>query len=115
MSNVPTEYQECLVFTRWLSLRGLPFIHVPNEGKRSPIAGARLKAIGLQAGFPDYILFGKPNIALEMKRQEGGKVSVVQSAWHKLLNRLGWQVIVARGANDAIKQLEPKKGVELYD
>ena len=30
--------------------------HIPNEGKRSAISGARLKAAGLKAGVPDVCL-----------------------------------------------------------
>ncbi len=29
--------------------------HIPNEGKRSRITGARLKAEGLKSGVPDFV------------------------------------------------------------
>lgn len=43
--------------------------------------------------------------AVEMKRVTGGKVSDEQNEWAERLTDLGWVVVLARGADDAIKQL----------
>jgi hypothetical protein len=40
----------------WRGVPGLFFFHSANEGRRHPIEGARLKAVGLRAGTPDVIL-----------------------------------------------------------
>jgi hypothetical protein len=63
----------------------------------------------MTAGAPDIVLCvlskdGKP-IAIEMKRQMGGRVSPDQAALHSAMRLAGWIVIVAKGAQDAIKQL----------
>lgn len=36
--------------------RGILIAHVPNEGKRSLQYGVRLKRMGMQKGFPDFII-----------------------------------------------------------
>lgn len=40
--------------------------HVPNEGAKSKREGAKLKAMGVIAGIPDYICV-KPLFAIELK------------------------------------------------
>lgn len=44
----------------WLALNGLRGVHVPNQGKRSPLAGYKLKKAGLWTGFTDLLVFGRP-------------------------------------------------------
>jgi len=73
----------------WLEQRGLVFTHVANEGKRHPATAAHLKAQGLQPGFPDYIVFAKPQCAWELKAP-GKKASKAQEAWLLRLKCLGW-------------------------
>ena len=108
----PSEDAEHLAVARYLNLLGLRFIHVPNEGKRSPKAGARLKAMGMKAGFPDFCIFDAPPLApcakgvcIELKRQKGGKVSDEQRYWLAELEIRGWRTTVAEGANEAIEYL----------
>jgi hypothetical protein len=44
--------------------------HVPNEGSKSAKEGAKLKAMGVVSGIPDYICV-KPLFALELKMPNG--------------------------------------------
>jgi hypothetical protein len=83
---------------QYLRLAGTPdltFFSVPNESKRSPAEGARLKAIGLLPGVADLLLFAPnhPPSALELKAH-GKKLSPEQTAfaiaWHASGGRYQW-------------------------
>lgn len=122
MNPNPTEHQEACILADWLRIKHVPFIHVPNEGKRSYQVAARLKKAGLSPGFPDYLIFMAPpaatqtpgwekdaacvGAAIELKRKKGGKPTRSQVEWLKTLQANGWAVCVAYGADDAIKWLE---------
>lgn len=105
--NAPTEAQEQRDLFRWAQLaRGrYPELqlmyHIPNEGKRSTITGARLKAGGLRSGVPDICLpvARGPYHALyiELKRTRASRVSEDQRAWLAKLTRAGNKAIVCRG------------------
>jgi len=92
---------------------GVCWCHVPNEGKRNKIAGSRLKAAGLKSGVPDILIFDPaPNdptvrgVAIELKRNKGGRLSENQKEWLDNLSRLGWHTAVCKGYGAAIKELE---------
>src|SRR3990167_8029165 len=57
---VATEEQEAFWLASWLTLNDVFFIHIPNEGKRSPRAGARLKRMGLLPGASDFFILDSP-------------------------------------------------------
>jgi len=108
----PTEDVEHLAVARYLNLLGVLWVHCPNEGKRSKAAGGRLKAMGMKAGFPDFLILDAPpynhtckGVAIELKRQKGGKVSDEQRQWLDDLRHRGWMAEVMEGANDAITWL----------
>ena len=108
----PTEYQECVVFWKWVklnnSIRDLTF-HIPNEAKRSIGAACALKNTGLVPGVPDYFialprgLFG--GLFIEMKRNSKklSKISTDQKLWIEKLLKNGYQACVCYGAMEAIK------------
>ena len=79
--------------------------HVPNEGKRSRTAGARMKAEGLKKGVPDLCLpvaRGKwHGLYIELKRTKGGRVSQAQREWLDALEREGYAAAVAYGWEQA--------------
>jgi hypothetical protein len=86
--------------------------HVPNEGKRNVVAGARLKAAGLKSGVPDILIFSpapnKPEargVAIELKRKKGGRVSETQKEWLWRLNEEGWYATVCSGYDETIDEL----------
>lgn len=84
------------------------FIKVSNEGKRTPKNGARMKAEGLQRGFPDVVLFiprthkGKLyyGFCLELKAEEG-KISEEQKEYLHLLGQQGYATGLAYGLEAA--------------
>jgi hypothetical protein len=45
-------------------------------------------------------------VAIELKRQKGGRVTPEQTAWLEHLKARGWAVAVCRGAMEAIRFLQ---------
>lgn len=81
-------------------------IHIPNGQNVGPIVGKRLKSMGLVAGAPD-IFIAIPNslyhgLFIEMKAEKG-RVALNQKAIHAQLKAVGYEVIVAYGALEAIE------------
>lgn len=105
---------ECLLFS------------VPNgsvlagDAKHRAIQMARLKREGLRAGCPDLFLavpkFHRVGavitgtiifcgMALEMKRADGGNLTIEQSEFHFSLRDKGYNCVVCWGADEAIKAI----------
>jgi hypothetical protein len=80
---------------------------VPNAGKRSARAGARLKSEGLRPGYPDLIFDvacrGYHGLRIEMKRRGAPESDVRpnQREWLERLNKNGYFAYVARGFEEA--------------
>lgn len=95
----PTEDAESIALAKWLTSAGLLFTHVANGKGRTDIEGKLLQRMGVQAGFPDYLVFAEPRrlsvshhigVALELKKRKGGTTRKNQSAWLLRLSKLGW-------------------------
>ena len=118
MGNIiPTEYDECVVFTDWLRLNHIPHSHCANESqsgsKAAMIRGAKLKRIGQSRGVYDYDVYiphkgitGAVDcyelIKIEMKRIKGGTVSPEQKQWAEVYEMAGIPNKVCKGAKEAI-------------
>lgn len=88
------------------STRKYPACAIPNGGRRSAREAGRLKAEGVTAGAPDWMLFVPAfeycGLALEFKSPTGkGRVSASQAAFHELLRAQRWQVHIVTSARDA--------------
>ena len=89
--------------------KDLPWCSVPNGGKRSPREAALLKAEGVQAGVPDWLLFTRSiedeylsGLAIEFKSPTGkGRLSESQELWHAMLEQEAWLVAVCTTADQA--------------
>lgn len=113
--RVPPEHDEQVLFVAWLGRHDILHHAVPNAAKRSHKAAARLKAEGMQAGWPDITIdepaakgMGMglaPRVFVEMKRIKGSKTSPEQKACHARLRARGHTVIVAKGAQAAIEAM----------
>ena len=114
----PTEDAEQSALVKWLRASRIVFTAIPNGaylfGGRLDRAKQwhKLQRTGCQRGFPDMLIFTPPpynpgtrGVAVEMKRTKGGRVSEDQQAWLDQLEALGWSAIVARGVDDAVRQL----------
>jgi len=74
-----------------------------NEAKR-------LKATGYKRGFPDVFVYEPRGpfhgLAIELKKDKGGRVSQSQKEWLKSLEMRGFKATVAKGFDEAVKLLE---------
>ena len=138
MIQCPTEHEEQKTVIRWRDTVAVlrwphlllpdgrfPLLAIPNGGDRNAIVGRKLKAEGVMRGVPDLFLpvMATPMVEdskmfrkvlhglwIEMKRRRGGRVSPDQAAWHEYLERAGYRVVVARGADEAIAATEEYLG-----
>lgn len=112
-----SERAEHILFARYLDEHGYIYFHPPLEGKRSPVTGKLLKAMGMKKGAPDFFIFGKMNdekyyrfngihgVAIEMK-SDTGKPTKEQEEWIKILGYLGWRACIAYGHEQAVEFME---------
>lgn len=105
---VPTEELEQMALVQYLELKGHKFTAIPNSTyTTSWKQKAKNKATGLRAGLPDLICIVNDNVVwIELKRTKGGVLSKHQKEWIKALEQAGQTVIVAKGAEQAIKFIE---------
>ncbi len=85
------------------------FSHPANEGKRTPVQGAMLKAAGLRPGEPDIVIYMRGNHTVFIELKNGsGVLSNSQRERHDVLRGLGYDVYVvkARSSAEAIMQVE---------
>lgn len=90
-----------------LRLARAVFCHVPNGSKAPPSYRAKLKALGLEPGVPDLLIFSAPigrPCALELKTEKG-RLSPAQSDWLGKLQIHGWSTATAYGLDEALAQL----------
>ena len=83
--------------------------HIPNGGGRSKAEAGRFKMEGVKAGVPDLFLpvaRGKCHgLFIELKRQDGGRVSAEQKAWIDELRGQGYEARVCCGWEHASEAL----------
>ena len=77
---------------------------MPNGAAVSKAQAARLVVEGLSAGVPDLCV-PEWSLWIEMKRQEGGRLSAAQKDWIAYLEEVGHTVIVGKGWEDARAQV----------
>lgn len=85
--------------------------HSPNEGllvKRAS-DGAKRKAMGVRAGFPDFIFLKSnrfyPYLAIELKTQKG-KQSEHQIAYQKAIEANGGKYVVIRSLEEFMSEID---------
>jgi hypothetical protein len=114
-----TESAEQQTLVEFLRAHGVGCFAVPNGavlgGRNKWGLLQKLRNEGLLPGAPDLVLMdrcadGRP-IAIEMKRKAGSSVSDEQVDAGAAMMERGWVVIVAKGADDAVRQLQ-KLGLE---
>lgn len=110
LNPCPTEQQEGEALVAWLRLKGYRFTHIGNETGSDPAArrrAVRMKRAGVSRGFPDYLVFAEGQcIAIELKRQRGGRATPEQLEWLDTLAAHGFRAAVCKGAEDAIGFVE---------
>ena len=82
---------------------------IPNGGKRNIVTAKLLKDEGVKAGVPDVFLAVPRKefngLFIEMKRQDGGRVSKEQKDWMDRLQAQGFEAVVCRGWEGAAEAL----------
>ena len=117
---IPQEKEEQTALMKWavLSAGRRPELrliyHIPNGGSRNAIEARNLKAQGVKAGVPDICLpvarKGYHGLYIELKRQQGGRVSEAQDGWIKALNEQGYLAKVCAGFMEAVRLIEDYLG-----
>lgn len=106
------EHDEAVTLCQWwaylamrLKMDARLLIHIPNEGKRSRLAGWKLKEEGLRAGTPDYFLAIPVNpyngLFIELKSPTG-RLLPSQKEMLGLLDGRGYLSRPCYGAAEAI-------------
>jgi hypothetical protein len=105
-NSPPSESEEQEGFVNWFrdKFPGVLIYAIPNGGHRAVSVAKRLKAEGVVAGIPDLHIPAW-QMWVEMKRVNGGSLSLEQKAMIAYLEAIGHRVIVGRGATDASRQL----------
>jgi hypothetical protein len=82
------------------------WLHVPNEGKRSYKAAARLKKMGMRKGAADFIfIHGGRTFALELKAPKKNP-TIEQMQFISDVNAAGGFACMAQGLDAAVRVLE---------
>lgn len=109
---VPSEFEECRTFVAWCKLvifAGEPLFervtHVANERDKPGARVAMLVAIGVKAGYPDYVIdapYGRfHGCRIEAKR-EHGVIDPQQTAWRDKLVRWDYFAAICEGHREMI-------------
>lgn len=89
--------------------------HSPNGGARNPREGAKFKAMGVKAGYPDLILDiarnGYHGLRIELKTDKG-RLQASQITRLAMLNDEGCLALVCRGYDEAVGTLKSYMGIE---
>ena len=104
--RVSSETMEQQGFIRWFRLKypGVLIFAIPNGGWRAVTTAKQLKAEGVVPGVPDLFI-PSWRLWLEFKRRKGGVVSKDQERVFTHLRRVGYAVLVCRGAEDGSRQV----------
>ncbi len=87
-------------------------VMIPNGVKLSgtpaqrAITMARLKRMGFRPGCYDYFLAIPPGLWIELKRTKLGVLSDDQVAFGALMTRMGWQTVVVKGWEEAMRAIQ---------
>lgn len=81
-----------------------------GDKKQRAIQMARLKREGVLPGVADLFLMvgrqGRHGLFIEMKRKEGGKLSLAQKNFLTAAQNQGYQAVVCAGADEAINVIK---------
>ncbi len=103
-----SEDEEQAAVIEYCNLRGIPVVHIPNEGKRSLSFAARLKRLGMRPGFPDLFIprarGSYHGLFIEMKYGKG-KTTKEQEEWLALLQGEGYATAVCYSSLEAINAI----------
>lgn len=112
----PTEDEEQIALMQWAAVMSVRYpelrlmYHIPNGGSRKRVEAVRFKAMGVKKGVPDICLpvaRGQfHGLYIELKRQQGGRVSDEQNQWIEALRDQGYFAAVCKGWKQARVTIE---------
>lgn len=83
----------------------IPVHSTPNEGRRNPVNGKRMKDMGMQAGIPDLAVMvpcgGYHGMWIEVKTPNG-PIRKNQVAWLDFYMYYGYKCLVARSVDEIV-------------
>ena len=104
-----TETQFSISVARYLTAKGALFTHCANERKTSPMAGAKLKAMGQSKGVPDFLVFNSNRtfngLAIELKVKYN-KPTPEQLQWLSNLEKQGWKTLWSRSLDEVLEVID---------
>lgn len=103
------EHKEQVAIFKWLSLQHPKVFNmtfaVPNGGNRTKMQNVRLKAEGLKAGVPDFMIMvsrgGYHGLCIEYKTKTGS-ASPAQREWIGKLNDEGYLAVICKGIDEVM-------------
>lgn len=117
--SYPKEDEEAKIFAKYLNdlqanKQIVCYSHIPNENSIKNMGYAmKMKAMGKQAGVPDYIIVMKSKVLfVELKRQKNengtteSKTSPAQELWVNSLNNANCLSKICHGSNEAINFIQ---------
>jgi len=105
----PSEDWEQTQLVLWLDENNYKFSSIPSSTfTRSWSQKAKNTRTGLRKGLPDLLIVLKRKrlLFLEMKKVKGGKLSPEQKEWIETLNLCRVYATVAKGLEEAKKEIE---------
>jgi hypothetical protein len=107
-------HRSIVQYLRTVLPHGFIVMHVPNGGSRHPVEAAKLKSLGVVAGWPDISIYGPQLIPLDGPcvyldapsawflevKTKTGRTSQTQHMMHDRLKDIGFPVAVVRSIDD---------------
>ncbi|KKM66250.1 hypothetical protein LCGC14_1483070 [marine sediment metagenome] len=84
-------------FLSWALPDDIPYTHLPMGGKRDKATAGKLKAMGVNPGWPDFEILIPDGVTLRIEmKTEKGVLSKAQEAFHERAKALGHPIYIAR-------------------
>jgi hypothetical protein len=105
----PSEFQlHCAVVDvvrRWIMPQWI-FTHIASGERRDKVTAARLKRMGVTAGFPDMLFIGPGRVCWIELKAKGGRLSEAQAAIASHLITVGHGYLCSDSFDDVIATLK---------
>ncbi len=88
--------------------------HIANERKTNKIQGAQLKAKGVVAGVPDYVVNYKGKTYYFEFKTDIGYLTKQQKILHESLNKQGFEVYVIRSEEEFKSKIKEILNIQTY-